>query len=177
MAIGSWEKINRSASLAQLADFLGLKAWLASSSLLSLEIWAAVQDLVPLWILVPVAIFTLGATFWSINQYTEWKLKRENMDSDPAYEAWDSFNEFRLQEAACLWDGKPLTSSFLSEKGLAIFRKMKKAINEKQISAVSLNGNEANMNTIVNREQLKALAGIWGERPPFLYFESRNSRR
>ena len=161
-----WEKINRGANLYTVASALWLPEWLGMIAGV-VEAFVAWGD-IPNWAIAPAAIFTGGCVLWVFN-LTDQRRERKARQI-PDYALWDSASDFTTWDAACLWDEKPLTVGTLTERGLKIMRDIKDAIDDHKIAGAPLNPDgKANRNTRVTREQLRALAGIRGETPTFLF--------
>ena len=142
-----------------------------------LQSWAAGLLDAPRWAVTPLAIFTFASVLFLFNQAQVLRDRRARLAGAPDYRLWDEQQDFSVWDAACLWDEKPLTSQVLSERGLHIMRRIKDAINQGRIGATNLGPAGANKASRVTREQLRALAGalagMWGERPKFLYPDAR----
>lgn len=177
MPMPHWtERINFSASFVTLAEATGLWPVVCGTALAIIEYVVSRIYSAPPWVIVPASIFTFGATIWTFNQAAIYRrrIAEATPQKTPGYEEWDRFNELTVWDAACLWDEKPLNSPMLSDRGLAIMRRIKRAINKRQIPGTPLTEHgHAYRHTMVPRDALKALAGTWNEKPPFLYPERR----
>jgi hypothetical protein len=165
------ERINLSASLVTILQAVGLWELILGLVFGLAQAWISWMLDAPLWLIPPTFLFVLGTTIWIFNQVSI--ARKIRAESKPDYKEWDGFGEFNVWDAACLWDDKPLNSAWLTDRGLSIMRRIKLAISDGKINVKEMNGQSANRKTVVTREQLRALAGMWGDRPRFLFPEVR----
>lgn len=172
------DRVNISASAVQLLQAFGLWELICAGLLSIAQAVVAIVTGAPPLLVPTLAAVMLAAVLVAFNQLGSIRQRQEQKirQGKPDYAAWDDFTEFRLWEAACLWDDKPVTSRVLTENGLAIFRRMKREIAGGRMGYVDLRGKDANRGTIVSRDHLRELARKWGERPPFLFPEERGKR-
>ncbi len=93
------------------------------------------------------------------------------------WNAWDNLNRFRLGVAASLWVERPPTSRrpVDDDARYPVFQMLKEAIDEGDLEPIALNGENANLNTWVSREELIKYAQDKELEPLFLFPERRPS--
>ena len=175
------ERFNLSAGLASyvaLAETIGFWPVLCGFALAAVEYVVSRIYGTPLWLVLPACIFTVGVTIWTFNQAAIYRRRMADTPSPGSnnFEQWDRFNELTIWDAACLWSGASPNALVLSERGLAIMRRIKHAVNTRRIPGAPLTEHGyASSNTMVSRDALKTLASMRNEKPAFLYPDVRTN--
>lgn len=86
----------------------------------------------------------------------------------PHRDSWSKVDRFRLFNAAALWCNESPTGK-LSDRGYAMFQRLKAAVDKGELEAVALNGSTANVETWVTRRDLMRYAVRSNEAPEFLF--------
>lgn len=169
---GSAEKLvtlDRLLSALEKAGRLGALAVTLAPGLLAylLALW----ERTPQSIAFVLAVFGFATGLWLYNGLSDLHRSRSAAISRADFESWDKVNELTFAQIANLWAEHRAFSSF-DEAAYANFRMLKEQANAGTLIA-NKNGPHYFNESTATRENLIAFALARGERPKFLFKDTR----